>query len=93
MSLRVGTVTPRYFASLTLSPGQINGNSTARETYTVTGLQTDMLVQVNQITVTAGVYVLGCRVSAANTLQLDWWNSTGGALTPTASQEVRIIGF
>ncbi len=93
MSLRVGTVTPRYFASLTLSPSQINANSTARETYTVTGLQTDMLVAVNQITVTAGVYLIGARVSAANTLQLDWWNSTGGNLTPTASQEIRIIGF
>lgn len=99
MALRVGTVTPRYFASLTLSPSAINANSTSRETYAaaqdpkITGLQTDMLVQVNQISTQNGLFLLGARVSAANTLQLDWWNSTGGSITPTAAQEIRIIGF
>lgn len=93
MALRVGTVTPRYFASLTLSPSAVNANSVSRETYTVAGLQTDMLVQVNQIATQTGLILMAARVSAANTLQLDWWNSTGGSITPTASQEIRIIGF
>jgi hypothetical protein len=93
MALRVGSVTPRYFASITLSPSAINGNSTSRETYTVNGLATDMCLYVNQISTQAGLFLLGARVSAANTLQLDWWNSNVGSITPTTSQEIRVVAF
>jgi hypothetical protein len=93
MALRVGTVTPRYFASLTVSPAQVNANTTASQTFTVQGLTTDMLVVVNQVSPTAGVWMLGARVSAANTLQVDFQNTTGGNLTPTASQEFRVVAF
>lgn len=89
--LRTGSVTARLAQNLVISPSAIPGNTTARETYTLNGLQTDMAVVVNQLTVTAGVYLIGARVSAANTLQLDWWNSTGGSLTPTASQTVYVV--
>ncbi len=97
MSLRVSSVTPRFFASVTLSPSAINAGSTSRETYTSTNapalaaLQTDMNLVVNQITTQTGLFLLGARVSAAGTLQLDWWNSTNGSITPTASQEIRIV--
>jgi hypothetical protein len=93
MALRVGTVTPRYFASLTVSPAQVNANTTASQTFTVQGLTTDMLVVVNQVSPTSGVWMLGARVSAANTLQLDFQNTTGGNLTPTAGQELRVVAF
>jgi hypothetical protein len=93
MALRVGSVTPRFFASVTVSPSAVNANSTSRETYTVNGLATDMCLYVNQISTQTGLFLVAARVSAANTLQLDWWNSTGASITPTASQEIRVVAF
>lgn len=94
MSLRVGTVTPRYFASLTLTPVAVaTTNGVASQTFTVQGLQTDMLVVVNENTTrTAGVWLVAARVSAANTLELDFFNATGGSLTPAAG-EYRVVAF
>ncbi len=92
MALRVGTVTPRYFASLTLSPSSVGSGTTASQTFTVNGLATDMLVCVNKISTDANIFLVGARVSAANTLQLDFQNISTAA-TPTAAQEFRVVAF
>ena len=98
MSLRVGTVTPRYFASLTLTPAASTGTTVSSETYTTTsdkkiaGLQTDMLVVVNQVTTSTGLACLGARCNTINTLTIDWLNLSGGTVTPS-SQEIRVVAF
>lgn len=93
MALRVGTVTPRYFASLTLSPASVAAATAASQNFTVAGLQTDMLVVVNKMFADANLFLTGSRVSAANTLTLDFYNASGGVITGSASQEFRVVAF
>ena len=47
-------------------------------------MATDMVIVETQQTAQAGLSLLSSRVSAANTLQLAYINTTAGALTPTA---------
>lgn len=95
MSLRVGSVTPRFFGIATVSPSPVSANSQLTETYTVNGLQTDMMIVVNQeqANIQAGLALVSPLVSAANTLKLTWINSTSSPITPTASQTIKVVGM
>lgn len=91
--LRVGSVTPRLFQVLTASPSLVNANSLSVETYTLTGLQTDMAIHVNQQVTQTGLVLLHGRCSAVNVLELTWFNGTGAGITPTAGQFIQVIGY
>lgn len=91
--LRVGSVTPRFFQSINISPSLITANTVAHETYAVVGLATDMAVHVDEPVRQTGIQLLGGRVSAVNTLELDWWNTSGGSITPTPNQEIHVVAF
>jgi len=91
--LRVGSVTPRLFQTVTVSPALINANSLSVETYTVNGLQTDMITLTHQQITQAGIVLLHSRVSAANTLEVTWFNGTSGSITPTAGQFLDLVAF
>ena len=93
MSLRVGSVTPRLFASTTISPTAVGTSTYSTQTFTVKGLQTDMCVVVNQIVPDTGVLMTGARVSAANTLSLDFFNTTAASVSPASAQEIRLVAF
>lgn len=81
----------KYFAP-TLSPAQVGINTTAEQTFTVTGLEAgDMVLSVNKPTAQAGLGIVGWRVSAANTLAITFSNNTGTAITPTASEVYKIV--
>ena len=69
-------------ASITLDVGSIAANTSEEETYTVEGLETGMFVSVNKPSLTAGLAVGNARVSANDTLALQFINSTAGALDP-----------
>lgn len=70
----------------TLSPSAVSANTTAEQTFTVTGLVVGDLVSVIKPTSQAGLGVVGSRVSAANTLAITFSNNTAGSITPTASE-------
>lgn len=70
----------------TLSPSAVAANTTAEQTFTVTGLAASSLVAVNKPTSQAGLGISGVRVSAANTLAISFCNDTSGSITPTASE-------
>lgn len=72
------------FFSLTLTPAQISANTTEEEAFTVTGLKTADLVLVNKPSHQAGLGIVNCRVSAADTLAITFMNTTGSAITPTS---------
>lgn len=93
MSLRVGSVTPRFVLSQNISPTAVAANSTSLETFTVTGLATDMILLVNMPSLDAGVVLLSAIVSAKDTMKLSFINLTNGSITPTASQEARIVAL
>lgn len=78
--LSVGTL------SVTLSPALVAANTTAEQTFTVPGLKTGDFVDINKPTAQAGLSIAGVRVSAANTLAINFGNHTGVAITPTASE-------
>lgn len=77
-----------YEQSLDL--GSTPANSTASHTFTVSGLSTADIVFVNKPSYTAGLAVVGARVSAKDTLVLTTINSTAGAINP-AAETYRIV--
>lgn len=86
----VGNIAIDVLLGATLSPAAVAANTSAEQTFTVTGLQVGDVVNVNKPTAQAGIGVVGARVSAANTLAITFANFTAGSLTPTAS-EVYVI--
>ena len=76
--------------SATLTPVSVAANTTAEQTFTVAGLLASSMVVVNKPSVTPGLGIGGARVSAANTLAINFINNTASAITPPA--EVYSIG-
>lgn len=73
---------------LTLSPASVAPNTSAEQTFASTGigLLTTDLVTINKPTVQAGLIIGNVRVSAADTLAVEFGNLTAATITPTASQ-------
>ena len=71
-----------YYQALT--PVAVAANTTAEQTFTVTGLVASSQVAVNKPTVTTGLAIVGARVSAANTLAITYQNVTASPITPPA---------
>lgn len=94
-SLAIGggtAITKMMVYTPTLSPAIVAANTTAEQTFTVTGLTTaDTICAVNKPTAQAGLGIVGMRVSAADTLAITFSNNTGAGITPTASQVYRIV--
>jgi hypothetical protein len=74
-------------AGAVLQPGAVNCVSVP-----VPGLRTNMLVHVNKPTSDDGIFLVGARVSAADTLEICLWNTTGAAHS-TVSQDYFVVGF
>ena len=66
----------------TINPTSVAANTTAEQTFTVTGLETDAAVIVSKPAHTTGLSVGNARVSAQNTLALTFANVTGSAIDP-----------
>lgn len=79
--------------SVTLSPAIVAANTTAEQTFTVTGLKTTDAVFINKPTSQAGIGICGVRVSAANQIGITFNNNTAGGITPTASQVYFVFAF
>jgi len=83
-SLKVGTsgtaITQIRTYSQTIDPASVAANTTAEQTFTVTGLTTADKVFVNKPTNTAGLGIVNVRVSAADTLAITFGNFTGLAI-------------
>jgi len=91
LSLRVGTsstgtaITRIKVFSQSLTPASVAADTSAAQAFTVTGLTTSDVVFVNPPgSFTTGLGIAGCRVSATDTLEIRFGNSTAGALTPTS---------
>jgi hypothetical protein len=76
---------------VTLDASSVPAGNVQRETFTVNGLKSGLgPVVVNKPTFEAGIEVVAARVSAANTLELTFWNYSGGAVNP-ASQDYDVV--
>jgi hypothetical protein len=69
--------------TITWDPANISGtNTTSEQTLTVPGVAVGDFVVVTKPTLSAGVGIVNARVSAANTVAVQWVNATGSAVNP-----------
>jgi hypothetical protein len=87
---RLNPVAPLTVLTQTLTPVSVAANTTAEQTFTVTGLVANGLAWVNKPSYTAGIGIVGVRVSAVNTLAITFANNTATAIVPPA--EIYTIG-
>lgn len=82
---RLRQATPKVQTfSQTLNPTSVSANTTSEQTFTVTGLTTTDIVSVNKPSHQAGLGIVNCRVSAADTLAITFMNTTAGAIDPVS---------
>jgi hypothetical protein len=82
----LGNIALDVLLGVALTPSIVAANTSAEQTFTVTGLAVGDFVTVNKPTAQAGLGIVGCRVSAANTLAITFGNFTGSGITPTAAE-------
>jgi hypothetical protein len=91
---RLNPTAPLVIYSQLLTPASVAANTTAEQSFTVTGLvytnSTPSVVWVNKPSWTSGLGIAGARVSASNTLYINYANSTSAAIVPPA--ETYLIG-
>jgi hypothetical protein len=86
--------TPKQVMEITaaLTPAAVGANTTAEQTFTVTGLlTTDKLLQVIKPTQQTNLGIAGFRISALNTLAITYVHTGGGSVTPSAETYSIII--
>ena len=66
----------------TLTPNAVSANTSAEQTFTVPGLIAGTEVYVTKPSLTPNLMVAGARVSAANTLAINFANNSGSSITP-----------
>ncbi|OLC15991.1 MAG: hypothetical protein AUH29_06340 [Candidatus Rokubacteria bacterium 13_1_40CM_69_27] len=78
--------------SVTLSPAAVAANTTAEQTFTVTGVAVgEVVLEAVKPTVQAGLGIAGARVTATNTIGILFMNDTAGSITPTASEAYKFV--
>lgn len=82
----VGNIALDVLLGLTISPAIVAANTTAEQTFALTGLAVGDVVNVNKPTSQAGLGVVGARVSAASTIAITFSNNTAAGITPTAAE-------
>ena len=70
----------------TLDPASVAAATSAEQTFSVPGLRVGDMVQVQKPAASAGVGVVGARVSAANTLAVTFMNATAAPVDPGSEQ-------
>ena len=89
-TVRLNPVAPLLLYSQALTPVSVASATTAEQTFTVTGLVASSPVWVNKPSLTAGLGIAGVRVSAVNTLAINYINTSGAAIVPPV--ETYLIG-
>lgn len=89
-TVRLNPAAPLLNYSQTLTPVSVAAATTAEQTFTVTGLISGTPVWVNKPSLTTGLAIAGVRVSATNTLAINYVNTTSAAIVPPA--EIYTIG-
>lgn len=88
-TLARGNAISTFYIQPSLTPAAVAANITAAQTFTIAGLLTTDHVAIACATdQTAGVFIADVRVSAANTLSVQFGNITAGSLTPTAGNYI-----
>lgn len=82
-----GNINELQIVSVALTPSAVGANTTAQQTFTVTGVKVgDVVVAVEKPSHQAGLGIVGDRVTAADTVGITFSNNTGAGITPTAGE-------
>jgi hypothetical protein len=84
----VTPVSTLFIIRQTLAPASVGANTSAEQTFTVPGLQLGDSVDINKASHQVGLSIGNVRVSAANTLAIQFVNTTAGAIVPTSEQYI-----
>jgi hypothetical protein len=80
-----GNILYAWMIAPSLTPVSVAAATTAEQSFTVKGLLVNDFVSIYSYGLqTAGIGIANSRVSAADTLQVGFSNSTAGPLTPVA---------
>ena len=90
---RPAPAAPCVIYTPTLTPAAVAANTTAEQTFTVTGVVSGSAVLVNKPSTQAGLGIMGVRVSSANTIAINFVNATANTITPTAGEVYAIANF
>lgn len=78
--------------SQALSPAIVAANTTAEQTFTISGLATTNIpLSVIKPTAQAGLGIVGFRISATDTLAITFSNNTASGITPTAAETYKVV--
>ena len=78
--------------TVSLDVPAIAANTASAETFAVPGLKTEHFVLVKKQTSNAGLILADSRVSATDTLELTFWNTTGSEINP-AAQDFYVVAL
>jgi hypothetical protein len=81
-------VTALFIIRQTLAPASVGANTTSEQTFTVPGLQVGDSLDVNKASHQVGLSIGNVRVSAANTIAIQFVNSSAGAIVPATEQYI-----
>lgn len=87
---RPNPAAPMLLYNAALTPVSVAANVMAEQTFTVTGLVAGSPVWVNKPSAQTGLGIAGVRVSSANTLAINYVNTSSAAIVPTA--ETYVVG-
>ena len=77
----------------TLTTGSVGATTTLETTSTVTGILAADVIAVNKPAAQAGLGIAGYRVTAADTIGVNYSVISSGAITPTSTDAYDIIGI
>lgn len=83
-----GNVKAMGLIELSIDPASASANSSSETTVAVPGLEVGDFVAVNKPTLEAGLGIANVRVSAANTLAVQFINTTAAAINEVAETYV-----
>lgn len=72
--------------SAALTPAAVAANTSAEQTFTLTGARLGDAIFATKPTAQAGLAIVGCRVSAFDQVAITFGNLTGAPITPTAAE-------
>lgn len=78
----------------TINPASVAANTTAEQTFSVPGVKvaTDTVLSINKPTATAGLGIVGYRVSADDTVAITFSNNTAAPIDPPSEVYGVVVG-
>ena len=90
---RPAPAAPAVVYTATLTPASVAANTTAEQTFTVTGVVSGTPIMVNKPSTQVGLGIMGARVSTTNVIAITFCNATATAITPTAGEVYTVANF